>query len=170
MSEPRPSEDGQTGFPEAEVGQGRESEDRPELPLEERLGRAADRFEARVQDWGQLGFETDLETRLDEMDKWEQEMQWIVDSHERARLGAVAFAERQMESEAEKKRGQAAARLKGKEVSDERREKEYEKAKAIGRNVALAHSGAALWWERSGNPERFHNLYEWINRQLMRVA
>lgn len=174
MSTRRPSENAdQLRIPHAEVGRP-ETEDRPELPLDERLDRSAERFEDVVAGWEQLAMGRDHETCLDDMDEWLGHIRHIRHHIDRKRLGPVEFAEKQMDAaekeERTKARHDARYNPRVMHLPPERRRQRADKNAAIHRNQVLADHGAARWYERPGNAERVHALYASINRQRMRAA
>jgi hypothetical protein len=147
-----------------------ELQDDPELPMAERLERSADRFELRVQSWGVVDGQTDVDGRVTELERWSGFMDSVLEHPERMRAGAAAFAESKAETAKRGERRKEIGRLHGTGLSTEKRHQRYDDAEAKAEARVIDHHGAALWQERPGNHERFTKLYDALTRQKIAVA
>lgn len=153
-------------IPDSAIGRP-ETEDRSELPLEERLERAADRFEERIADWEQQRLDENLDERLKEVLRYEGFIQDIVQDRARARVGPVAYAESKLKTTGPHDRRRKIQALHGSPVPKERRPRIYGKAQGQGNNRVLDHHGAARWFERPGNHERLTGVKKSLSDQVV---
>jgi hypothetical protein len=167
MNRRLPIDSEQTHFPVSESGGLPAAENRPELPLDERLERAADRFEDQVAQWEQQSFDADLNEQIKEIERYEGFIQDVVENPERSVIGPLAFAEKKMRTTGPGDRRRMRQRLRQSPVPPERRQRRYGKAQGQGNNRVLDHHGAARWFERPGNHERLTTIKQALSDEAV---